>query len=97
MHVGACVVKLRLPENDSLKGKRQVSRSIIDRVKHRFNVSIAEVEDQEYWQLLTLGITCVSNSGPHANEMLSRVVDFIEKSKFDVEMLDYEIEIVDVL
>lgn len=97
MHVGACTVRLRLPENGSLKGKRQASRSIIDRVKHRFNVSIAEVEDQGYWQVLTLGITCVSNSGAHANEMLSRVVDFIEKSKFDVEMLDYEIEIIDVL
>ena len=97
MHVGVCVVRLRLPENGSLKGKRQASRSIIDRVKHRFNISIAEVEDQESWKVLTLGVTCVSNSGPHANEMLSRVVDFIEKSKFDVEMLGYEIEIIDAL
>ena len=97
MHVGTCVVKLRLPENGSLKGKRQVSRSIIERVKNRFNVSIAEVGDQDRWQTLTLGVSCVSNSGPHANEILSKVVNFIENNKFDAELVDYEIEIVNVL
>ena len=70
-------------------------RSIVDRVKHRFDVAIAEVEDMDSWQRLTLGITCVSNSTPHANEMLSKVVDFIESGGFDAEMLDYEIEIID--
>ena len=93
MHVGTCIVKLRLPENGSLKGKRQVSKSIIERTKNRFNVSIAEVEDQDIWQTLTLGVSCVSNSAPHANEILSKVVNFIENNKFDAEMVDYEIEI----
>ena len=97
MHVGTCVVKLRLPENGSLKGKRQVSRSIIERVKNRFNVSIAEVEDQDLWQSLTLGISCVSNSAPHANEILSKVVNFIENNRFDAELVDYEIEIINAL
>ncbi|MFA5375722.1 MAG: DUF503 domain-containing protein [Dehalococcoidia bacterium] len=97
MHVGTCIVKLRLPENGSLKGKRQVSRSIIEGVKNRFNVSIAEVEDQDAWQSLTLGISCVSNSAPHANEILSKAVNFIENSRFDAELVDYEIEIIDAL
>ena len=97
MHVGTCIVKLRLPENGSLKGKRQVSKSIIERTKNRFNVSIAEVEDQDIWQTLTLGVSCVSNSAPHANEILSKVVNFIENNKFDAEMVDYEIEIIDGL
>lgn len=94
MNIGTCKVRLRLPENGSLKGKRQVSKSIIERVKNRYNVSIAEVDDHDLWQLLTLGITCVSTSGPHANEVLSKAVNFIQQSKFDVEMLDYEIEII---
>ena len=94
MHVGVCIVRLRLPENGSLKGKRQVRRSIVDRVKHRFDIAIAEVDDQDSWQRLTLGITCVSNSAPHTNEMLSKVMDFIAVGKFDVEMLGYEIEII---
>ena len=95
MHVGVCILRLRLPGHDSLKGKRQVRRSIVDRVKHRFDVAIAEVDDQDSWQRLTFGVTCVSSSAPHANEMLSKVVDFIEGGKFDAEMLDYEIEIID--
>jgi len=94
MHIGVCMLKFRLPENGSLKGKRQVLKSIIDRVKNKFNVSIAEVDDHDSWQLISLGITCVSNSAPHANEVLSKVVNFIQNSKFDVEMLDYEIEII---
>jgi hypothetical protein len=97
MNIGVCKVRLRLPENESLKGKRQILKSIIERVRNRYNVAIAEVDDQDLWQLVTLGITCVSDSAQHANEVLSKVVDFIEKSRFDVELLDYELEIIHAL
>jgi len=96
MNVGVCRVSLRLPENLSLKGKRRVLKSIITRVKNKFNVSMAEVDDHELWQLATLGICCVSNDGRYTNEVLSKVVDFIVNSRFDVEILDYEIEILPV-
>ncbi len=94
MHVGVCRVSLRLPGNQSLKGKRQVAQSIISRVRTKFNVAIAEVEDQQLWQRLTLGISCVSNDGRHANEILSRVVQYIEEAGGDIELLDYEMETV---
>ena len=68
-------------------------KSIIERVKGRFNVSVAEVDDSELWQLMNIGITCVSNNAHHANEILSKVVAFIENSRFDIEILDYELEI----
>jgi len=68
-------------------------KSIISRVGGKFNVSVAEVDDHDLWQLATIGISCVSNNKQHANEVLSRVVEFITNSRFDVEMLDYEIEI----
>ncbi len=68
-------------------------KSIITRVRNNYNVAIAEVDDQELWQLATLGIACVSNNDQHVNSILSKVVDFISRSRFDVEMLDYEIEI----
>jgi len=93
MNIGACKIRLRLPENETLKGKRQTLKSIIERVKNRFNVSIAEVDDHELWQIITLGVSCVSTSPQHVNEVLSKVVNFVEKSRFDVEMLDYEVEI----
>ena len=94
MHIGVCHVSLRLPENQSLKGKRRVTQSIVSRVRTRFNVSIAEVGDNDLWQRLTLGISCVSNDGRHANEMLSKVVQYIEETTGDVELLDYEVEMV---
>ena len=96
MNVGVCKIKLRLPENLSLKGKRQVLKSITTRVRNKFNVSIAEVDDHNLWQLATLGICCISNNNRHTNEVLSKVVDFIINGRFDVEILDYEIEILPV-
>jgi len=97
MNVGVCKVRLRLPENLSLKGKRQVLKSITTRVANRFNVSVAEVDDHDLWQLATLGICCVSNNKRHTNEVLSKVVDFIVGGRFEIEVLDYEIEILPVL
>jgi uncharacterized protein YlxP (DUF503 family) len=96
MHVGVCQIRLRLPENLSLKGKRQVLKSITTRVASKFNVSIAEVDDQDMWQLATLGISCVSNDSRHTNEVLSRVASFVSESRFEVEVLDYHIEILHI-
>ena len=97
MNVGVCRIRFRLPENSSLKGKRRVVKSVIARVRNKFDVSVAEVDDQDLWQLATLGVCCVSNDKRHTNEVLSKVVDFIVNSRFEVEILDYEIEIVPVL
>ena len=96
MHVGVCRIRLRLPENLSLKGKRQVIKSITARVENRFNVCIAEVDDNDSWQLATLGLACVSNDKRHTNEVLSRAVAFVNEGRFEVEVLDYAIEILPV-
>ena len=96
MNVGVCKISLRLPENLSLKGKRQVLKSITSRVGSKFNVSVAEVDDHDLWQLATLGVCCVSNNNRYTNEVLSKVVDFIANSRFEIEMLNYEIEILSV-
>ncbi len=96
MNVGVCRIRFRLPENLSLKGKRRVLKSITTRVASKFSVSVAEVDDQDLWQLATLGICCVSNDKRHTNEVLSKIVDFITNSQFEVEILDYEIEILPV-
>jgi len=96
MNVGICKVKLRLPENLSLKGKRRVVKSITTRVGNKFNVSVAEVDDQDLWQLAMLGICYVSNNKRYTNEVLSKVMDFIANARFEVEILDYEIEVLPV-
>jgi len=96
MNVGVCKINLRLPENSSLKGKRQVLKSITTRIRNKFNISVAEVDNNDRWQLATIGICCVSNDNRHTNEVLSKVVDFVVGSKFEVEILDYEIEILPI-
>ncbi len=97
MKVGVCRVQLRIPENESLKGKRRVLKSLTSRASNKFNISIAEVEDQELWQLATVGFSCVGNDASHVNEMMSKVVNFIGYSRGDAELVDYEIEIMDAL
>ena len=92
MNVGVCKVTLRLPENQSLKGKRRVVSSLCSRIRNKFNVAVAEVDDIEAWQVATLGITCVSNSGRIAEQTLDRVVSYIESSREDIELLDSEVE-----
>ncbi len=71
-------------------------KSITAQVSNKFNVAVAEVDDQDLWQLATLGVCCVSNNNRYTNEVLSRVVNFITDSRFDIEILDYEIEIIPV-
>ena len=83
-----------LPASGSLKAKRQVARSLTTRIKNQFNVAVAEVDDNDLWQRLTLGVCCVSNDSAHANEMLSRVVSFVEDFREDLVLLDYETEII---
>ena len=64
----------------SLKEKRMVVKSLIDKVKHRFNVSIAEIESLDLHQSIVIGIACVSNSTRHANSSIQNVMDYIEQN-----------------
>ncbi len=92
MVIGVCTIYLRIPANHSLKGKRQVLRSLISRVRKDFNVSIAEVDQQDSWQAATLGIACVSGDSAYAHGLLSRVVEAILSYRLDAEVIDYSIE-----
>ena len=92
-HVGMCRVWLHMPENASLKDKRQILRSLIQRIRNKFEVAIAEVDAQDHLQIACLGIACVSSAEQHANQVLSKVVEFIEHSRSDAELYDYELEV----
>ena len=93
MVVGTCELIFHLPENHSLKGKRQVSRSLVQRIRGRFNVSVAEVGDQDRWQTLAIGVTCASNDSRYANEVLSKIVDYVEDHNGGAVLHDHHIEI----
>ena len=97
MTVGVLLLRLRLPGKGSLKEKRGVIKSLLARVQNRYNVAAAEVGENERWQAAEIGVACVSNSTAHANEILSNVVRFVEDERLDLEVVDYEIEIVHAL
>ena len=92
MNIGVCRIDLEFPVSHSLKDKRKILRSIVERVQGRFNVAIAEVDHNDSWKLATLGITCVSNDSRDANEMLSRVVKYVQGCREDTVMADYQVE-----
>ena len=91
MVLGVCRLELILPENHSLKGKRSVVRSICAQVRQKFNVAIAEVEDQDVWQVAGLGFVVVSSDGRHADRMVQEIVDFIEQ-RAEAQLGNYQVE-----
>ena len=84
---------LRLPESGSLKDKRQVVRSLTQRIRNKFHAAVAEVEDNDTWQLATIGVAVVSNSAQHCDQMLRAVVEYAEDSRLDAEVFDIEMDV----
>ena len=77
MFVGVLRLTVHLPEPGSLKSKRHLVRSAIDRVKAKFNVSIAEVAENDLWQKSVVGVAAVGNDHAFVNETLDKVADFV--------------------
>jgi len=77
MVVGTLSVTLQVPTSTSLKDKRQVVRSLVARLRHTFNVAVAEVGDQDLWQSAVIGVACVSENARHADEMCQKVLNFV--------------------
>jgi uncharacterized protein len=91
MIIGVCRIELHLPNGHSLKGKRQVLKSLKDRIKNRFNVSIAEVDDQDLWQKAVLAVACVSNEQSHVRKTIDQVIGIIRGTPV-VEVLNCDVE-----
>ncbi len=77
MFVGVLRLTLHLPDPGSLKSKRHLVRSAIDRVRAKFNVSIAEVAENDLWQRSVIGVAAVGNDHAFVNEALDKVADFV--------------------
>ena len=92
MVVGVLRLSLSLPTAGSLKDKRQVVRKIVDRVRGKFDVAIAEVGSNDLWQRIQLGVTAVSNDRRFINEVLDKVRGFID-DLYLASILDQELEI----
>lgn len=93
MNAGVCKFKIHIPDNHSLKEKRRIVKSIMSKLRNQYNISIAEVDDHELWQIATLGMSCISNSNSHVDEIFNNILNFIRQNYPEIEIVDYDIEI----
>lgn len=92
MFIGVCTIEVHVPESGSLKTKRHSIRSLKDRIRNKFNVSVAEVEDNDLWQKASLAVAAVSNDKSHLNQTLDHVLNMV-RSVPEINLIEYHIEI----
>jgi uncharacterized protein len=97
MVIGVGRVVLHMPANRSLKDKRSVIKSTLAQIQHRFSVSAAEIERQDHWQVGVIGFSCVSSEASHADSVLGSVVQFLESSRLDAELIEIQTELLHAL
>jgi uncharacterized protein YlxP (DUF503 family) len=92
MIVGVCRIVLALPGNDSLKGKRAVVKSVLSRARNRFQVSAAEIEDQDVHRRACLGFALVTSDARHARSVLDKVLAFVAGAS-EAELVEHAIRV----
>lgn len=92
MIVGLCTVELHFPDAQSLKNKRKVLVSLKTKLQNQFNISIAEIDENDLWQKATLGIASVANETARVNQTLDHVLNVIRGNP-SLELLRSQIEI----
>ena len=86
-------MKIHIPGSRSLKDKRSIVKSLVMRLQKQLNLSIAEVEDHDLWQMATIGLACVSNHNNRVEEIISAAISLIERDYPTIEIVGKEIEI----
>jgi len=91
--VGVCKLKIHIPGSRSLKDKRSVVKSLVMRLQKQFNISVAEVDDHDLWQMATIGLACVSNHNNRVDEIISAAINLIERDFPTIEIVEKEMEL----
>jgi uncharacterized protein YlxP (DUF503 family) len=92
MIVAVARLILIIHDNNSLKGKRKVVRSLIEKVRHRFDAAIAEVEDHDKWQKAQIGVALVGNDAKLLQSRLQQIMQFVENQHL-AEIVDSQVEL----
>jgi len=92
MIIGTCEIYMRAEWVSSLKEKRMIVKSIVEKIRHKFNVSVAEVGDNDMHKSIVIGFACVTNEARFANSVIDNVINFIEENT-EAEIVDTVIEI----
>jgi uncharacterized protein YlxP (DUF503 family) len=91
--VGLLTLEIYIPGVTSLKGKRGIVKPIVARLRKEFNVSVAEVDDQDHWGHAVIAVAAVSASSDYVHGLLTRVAESVAAWRLDAELVDYRIEI----
>ena len=94
MIIGVCTLELNIPMAASLKDKRQVIKSVMARLRKEFNIAVAEVDRQDSWGVAVIGVVTVASDRDYAHGLLTRVTQWVENTRLDCELVDYEIELI---
>lgn len=92
MNLGILTLEVYLSSSGSLKEKRMVLKSLKDKLRRNFNVSIAELDEQDKWQRAILGIVLIGNERVFLDQQLSSILDYIDKFK-SLEIINHEVEL----
>jgi uncharacterized protein len=92
MTIGICRFELYLPACQSLKEKRSLVKSLIARIGNKSNASVAELEQNDLLQKALIGVAVISNSSTHANQMLSKIVEMVQRES-ELILMDYTLEL----
>ncbi|NOZ19979.1 MAG: DUF503 domain-containing protein [Planctomycetes bacterium] len=92
MVVGTLSIKLVIPDARSLKQKRSALKSVKDRLRNGFNISISEIDSHDIWQSAVLGVAMVGGDRRHVNAVLSNVIEAVKRFHH-VQLVDYELEL----
>jgi len=93
MYIGILSVELHFPGSQNLKQKRRILKSLCDRLRNQFNIAIAEVDGNDFWQRGRIGITSVSNESPHLDRMFTTITSFIVDNQGDYQVMDSSHEV----
>jgi uncharacterized protein YlxP (DUF503 family) len=94
MVIGVWTLELNIPSAASLKDKRQIVKSVIARLRNEFNISVAEIDRLDSWQSAVLAAVTVSSDREYAHGLMSRVALWVERTRLDCSLVDYEIELI---
>lgn len=94
MQVAICTIQIHLAGNGSLKGKRSRLKPLLVRLRREFNVSAAEIDHHDLWQSGTIALAAVGTDGGYLHGLMEKAVRWIEINPFDVQLVDYHIELI---
>ena len=93
MTVIVCTLELHLPAPSSLKEKRRILKAVIDRLRQRFNISVAEIGDHDLWQRAAIGVACVGHDRRHTQKMIDGAIALV-RSNPEIQLLRHDVQVV---